>query len=148
MLSVWEQFGISEKWSAVNQRYFKEWLSKNFQKNLRSRVKLLWNWKLNSCEKFRQLKAKRVNLKTGVSRKQSKRKFPKSKHFLNLCAYQAVWNVRFSENLACFVFLKYPFWYSLLLLPSIYRKVILRNSDQELLLKTWSGFTYFKVLRI
>ena len=26
------------------------------------------------------------------------------------CAYQGVWNVCFSENLACFVFLKHPFW--------------------------------------
>ena len=26
------------------------------------------------------------------------------------CAYQGVRNVRFSGNLACFVFLKYPFW--------------------------------------
>ena len=26
------------------------------------------------------------------------------------CAYQGVGNVRFSENLACFVFLKHPFW--------------------------------------
>ena len=31
--NVWKQFGMSEKWSAVNQRYFKEWLSKSFQKN-------------------------------------------------------------------------------------------------------------------
>ena len=26
------------------------------------------------------------------------------------CAYQVVRNVRFSENLVCFVFLKHPFW--------------------------------------
>ena len=26
------------------------------------------------------------------------------------CAYQGVRNIRFSENLACFVFLKHPFW--------------------------------------
>ena len=26
------------------------------------------------------------------------------------CAYQGVQNVRFSENLVCFVFLKHPFW--------------------------------------
>ena len=26
------------------------------------------------------------------------------------CAYQGVRNVRFSENLVCFVFLKHPFW--------------------------------------
>ena len=27
-----------------------------------------------------------------------------------ICAYQAVRNICFSENLACFVFLKHPFW--------------------------------------
>ena len=26
------------------------------------------------------------------------------------CAYQGIRNVRFSQNLACFVFLKHPFW--------------------------------------
>ena len=31
--------------------------------------------------------------------------------FLHLkCAYQGLRNVSFSENLVCFVFLKYPFW--------------------------------------
>ena len=29
---------------------------------------------------------------------------------VRMCAYQGVRNVRFSENLACFVFLKHPFW--------------------------------------
>ena len=41
--------------------------------------------------------------------------FPKNKHFLPLictrtCDYQGVGIVRFSENLACIVFLKHPFW--------------------------------------
>ena len=51
--------------------------------------------------------------------------FPKNEHFLPLirtrtcayqrvrnvwCAYQGVRNVCFSENLACFVFMKHPFW--------------------------------------
>ena len=27
-----------------------------------------------------------------------------------ICAYQGVRNVRFSENLTCFIFLKHPFW--------------------------------------
>ena len=31
-------------------------------------------------------------------------------HFLCACGYQGVKNVRFSENLACFVFLKHSFW--------------------------------------
>ena len=53
-----------------------------------------------------------TNLKTGVSRKQSTPNFPKNEHFLppvRTCAYQEVKNVRFSENLACFVFLKHLF---------------------------------------
>ena len=33
-----------------------------------------------------------------------------SMYDLLVCAYQGVRNVRFSENLACFVFLKHPFW--------------------------------------
>ena len=32
------------------------------------------------------------------------------KSSVRTCAYQWVKNVRFSENLACFVFLKHPFW--------------------------------------
>ena len=39
--------------------------------------------------------------------------FPKNEHFLppiRTCAYQGVRNVRFSEILACFLFLKHPFW--------------------------------------
>ena len=31
---------------------------------------------------------------------------------IRICAYQGVRNVRFLENLAYFVFLKYPFWNS------------------------------------
>ena len=54
----------------------------------------------------------------GVSRKRSTPNAPKNKHFLPsdthtyvcVCAYQVVRNVRFLENLACFVFLKHPFW--------------------------------------
>ena len=56
----------------------------------------------------------RANLKTGVSRKQSTPDFPKNEHILPpdtpMCAYQGLRYVRFSENLACFVFLKLPFW--------------------------------------
>ena len=48
------------------------------------------------------------------SKKTKHAKFPKNdyflSHFLRSCAYQGVKNVRFSENLSCFVFLKYPFW--------------------------------------
>ena len=55
----------------------------------------------------------KVNLETGVSRKQSTPNVPKNKHSPPIrtytCAYQDVRNVRFSENLACFVFLKHSF---------------------------------------
>ena len=47
--------------------------------------------------------AQRSNLKTGLPKKQSKLNFPKNEHFFHTCAYQGVKNVRFSENLACFV---------------------------------------------
>ena len=57
---------------------------------------------------------KRANLKTGVSRKPSSPNFPKNEHSLppdthpKMCV-SGVRNVRFSENLACSVFLKHPF---------------------------------------
>ena len=40
------------------------------------------------------------------------------KENIHTCAYHGVKNVRFSEILACFVFLKHPFWDSTLL-PTI-----------------------------
>ena len=69
-----------------------------------------------------------MNLKTGVSRKRSRPNFPKNQHFLPpdthtyVRAYQWVRNFGFSENLACFVFLKHPFWdfRPFALLPTIY----------------------------
>ena len=54
-----------------------------------------------------------MNLKTGVSRKQIEPNFPKNEHFLPPDTHtyvQGVRNVRFSENLAYFVFLKHLFW--------------------------------------
>ena len=48
-----------------------------------------------------------ANLKTGVSRKQHA-KFSQKR--TRTSAYQGVRNVRFSENLACIVFLKHAFW--------------------------------------
>ena len=55
------------------------------------------------------------NLKTGVSRKQNLPNF-RRRNISNvlirtrICAYQGVRNVRFSENLTCFIFLKDLFW--------------------------------------
>ena len=53
----------------------------------------------------------KANLKTGVTRKQSKLNFLKNEHFLSPNTQggkkwgKRVRSVRFSENLACFVFL-------------------------------------------
>ena len=57
----------------------------------------------------------RANLKTGVSRKQSTSNFPKNEHFLppDTHTYMCVSGDKkcsFFGKLACFVFLKHPFW--------------------------------------
>ena len=49
---------------------------------------------------FQENKARQVFRKTNIS-------YPLIR--TRTCAYQGVRNVRFSENLACFVFLKHPF---------------------------------------
>ena len=50
---------------------------------------------------FQENKARQIFRKTNIS-------YPLIR--TRTCAYQEVRNVRFSENLACFVFLKHPFW--------------------------------------
>ena len=55
-----------------------------------------------------------MNLKTGVSRKQSTPNCPKNEHFIppDTLTYVSISGgekCSLSENLACFVFLKYPF---------------------------------------
>ena len=45
----------------------------------------------------------------GCFKKTKHVKFPEKRTFLTPCLYQGVRNVRFSENLTCFVFLKHPF---------------------------------------
>ena len=83
------------------------WLLLNYDKIMLSSSEVIL--------KFVGNKAKKANLKTGVSRKQSTPNFPKNEHFLPLehflrtCAYHGVRNVRFLENLVCFIFLKHPF---------------------------------------
>ena len=52
---------------------------------------------------FQENRAHQVFRKTNVS-------YPLTR--TRTCAYYGVRNVRFSENLPCFVFLKHPFWYS------------------------------------
>ena len=47
----------------------------------------------------------------GCFKKTKHAKFYKKRIFLTrTCAYQGARNIRFSENLACFIFLKHPFW--------------------------------------
>ena len=78
-----------------------------------------------------------------VSRKQSRIKFLKNEYFLPLirtctCAYQWVRNVRFSENLMCFVFLKHLFWDSpFALLPTKYRKKLGEHAPENYGLLHW-----------
>ena len=49
----------------------------------------------------------------GCFKKTKHVKFSEKRTFIFWCAYQGVRNVHFLENLACFVFLKHPFWDSL-----------------------------------
>ena len=58
--------------------------------------------------KIHLVENKAKNLKMGVSRKQSTPNFLKNEHFLPPDTH--TYNVCFSKNLACFVFLKHPFW--------------------------------------
>ena len=49
----------------------------------------------------------------GCFKKTKHAKFSEKRNFLRLdrhSAYQGLRNIRFSENLMCFVFLKHPFW--------------------------------------
>ena len=57
--------------------------------------------------------------------------------------YQGVRNVRFSENLACFVFLKHPFWDSpfCLITEEFYP---LKISFENFLTRAWSMFPFYK----
>ena len=53
----------------------------------------------NSKWMFKENKARRISRKTNI--------FPPLMR-TRTCAYQGVRNVRFSENLACFIFLEHP----------------------------------------
>ena len=61
------------------------------------------------------VKRQKGESQNGCSGKQSTPNFPKNEHFLPLdthVRFRGLRNVRSSENLACFVFLKHPFWNS------------------------------------
>ena len=88
------------------------------KKSLKLRVKLslqCFHWSTETHNHKSSVIRQRVNLETGVSRKQSTHIFRKTNiSYLIIrtctCPYQGVRNIHFSENLACFVFLKNPFW--------------------------------------
>ena len=64
------------------------------------------------------------------------------------CTHQEVRNVRFSENLACFVFLKHPFWDSPFFLITDYTAVLFMNSlDIALLPNEVTNFRQFWNIR-
>ena len=80
----------------------------------KNNCKVSWLLKISSA--IRQ-KGKSQN---GWFKKTKHVKFSEKQIFLTPCAYQGVKNVRFSENLTCFVFLKHPFEIRLsALLPTI-----------------------------
>ena len=55
----------------------------------------------NGC--FKKTKLHQISRKTNIS-------YPLNISHTRTCVYQGVRNVRFSENLVYFVFLKHPFW--------------------------------------
>ena len=75
------------------------------------------NHHISSKRVFRENKARQIFRKTNISylviqnkARQILRKTNTSYPLIRTCTYHRVKNVRFSENLACFVFLKHPFW--------------------------------------
>ena len=72
---------------------------------LKINIRLLFNFYPADIQQFFYSKMKFAGGK--AKGRISKRVFQENK--AHACAYQGVRNVRFSENLACFVFLKYPF---------------------------------------
>ena len=91
-------------WSSVNKRFGK----KVKMKALKIKGTVIQIRKaIAKAQKGRSL--------NGCSKKTKHIKFSAKETFLTpwhtrTCAYQGVRNVCFSENLACFVFLKHPFW--------------------------------------
>ena len=66
---------------------------------------------------------------------------------IRTCAYQGVRNVFFSENLACFVFLKHPFWdspFCLITDELSYLKIFGQNFSEAILINEMSSFDIVK----
>ena len=117
-------------------RYYYDWLSDNSIRlpcgNVHVKIEVghLLSWILSV------IRQERANLKTEVTRRQSTPSFPKNDISYPLictctCAYQWVRNVRFSENWACFVFLKH-LGFTFALLPS-YRRFLFLSCCNRLL---------------
>ena len=75
----------------------------------RSQKHLIGQWCIDVIEKIVGNKAKGWISKWVFQGNKAPQIFRKNEHFLTR-ADQEVSHVRFSENLACFVFLKYQFW--------------------------------------
>ena len=83
----------------------------------------------------------------GCFKKTKHAKFSKKRIFLTrTCAYQGARNIRFSENLACFVFLKHSFWDSAFCL--ITDEIQLRKttvSHKQSNIRTFECFLIFSI---
>ena len=86
---------------------------------------------------FQENKALQIFRKTNIS-------YPWNAHDTCTCAYQGVRNVCFSENLDAFVFLKHPFWVSLI---SLFTRQLLGGRSQVCFLSNQiAGFFDHKYL--
>ena len=97
------QKGFNESWKLWFNLWSRRWLKPKF--SLVSNFTPLRIWQ------FVGSKAKGRITKWVFQENKARQTFQKNKYFLlpDTCAYQEV-NVRFSENLVCFVFLKHPLW--------------------------------------
>ena len=76
----------------------------------RSQKHLIGQWCIDMLLRKSSVIRQKGESQNGCSKETKHANFSeKNEHFLT-CAYQEVRHVRFSENLACFVFLKYQLW--------------------------------------
>ena len=79
---------------------------------------------------------RKSNIKSSVIRQKGKCASRKQ----IMCGYQGVRNVRFSENMTCFVFLKHPFWdspFCLITNKIIKRKIWISTHQEIMFLLHW-----------
>ena len=115
------------------------WLLLKKQKDTSKCIFLTTWWNSESNSLVIKQKGESQN---GCFKKTKPAKFSEKRTFLTpckkvCCAYQGVINTRFSENLACFVFLKPPFWDSPFCL--ITDELSFRERHSQMLYKTYEG---------